>query len=322
MLKKSTPAKTKSVLTSWFLTGPLKFALLSLVLLIGVSVSYALIYVAVTGGNTAPATWPIVTLMLLATLFCIYMLARWLPTREMDRRGFVAIDNGLTVMYYIFSVLSLVYLVRNADAIIMHMMVLQYTSIVWFWIVMVLGALAYLYILGLMLANIIAIYRRAVTMDVPRWKVLLSLPFTFGIYWFPGYMLPDETPVKSETPIRAKWYAAITDWVLARPVNAVLVFLLTILICALFFDFYTLMTTVVLGAIFGIWLLISGVKTFRAKMGGAFATTMASLNIAMILVTLGLVIFAPQFFTPQIEKMTDAEIIQMIPADDMETNNM
>lgn len=321
MVKKAAQSKTKSILTSWFLTQPLKFALLSFVLLVVVSVAYALIAVAITGGQTPLPSWPVGILMLLSLFFCMYKLACWLPQKEMDRRGFVAIDNGLTFIYYLFSILSLVFLIRNSDAFIYNLMILQQYSVILFWIVMVASALVYLYAFGLMIENLIVIYRRAVTMGVPKWKVILSLPFTFGIYWFPGYMLAEEKSVKSETPIKSKWYAKITDWIIERPVNAVLIFLLTVLMTALFFDIYTLSMIVVLGAVFGIWILISGVQNFRAKMGGAFATFIASINVALVLFLLGFLCFAPHVFMTDAMQAIQYEVIDTAPMMDVQYNN-
>lgn len=321
MVKKTTPTKTKSILTSWFLTQPFKFALLSFALLIVLSVAYALIAVAITGGQSPLATWPIAVLMSVTFIYCVYKLIKWLPVQQMDHRGFVAIDNGLTLIYYVFSILSLIFLIKHADTIMVYLWAMQNSSITLFWIVMTISALLYLYVFGLMLANVIAIYRRAVTMGVPKWKIIMSLPFTFAIYWFPGYILPDEKKPNNDVTIKSKWYNALTDWVVARPVNAVLIFLLTIVVTALFFDLYTLTLTVILAIIFGLWVWISGVKTFQKKIGGAFATFIASMNIALVLLFLGFLCFAPHVFMTDAMQATQYQVVDSAPMMDVQYNN-
>ncbi len=52
--------------------------------------------------------------------------------------------------------------------------------------------LVYLYVAGLLIANVYGIYRRALAMGVPRHLALWSFPFTFALFWFPGYFLSDK----------------------------------------------------------------------------------------------------------------------------------
>ncbi|MDR0726791.1 MAG: hypothetical protein LBF37_01880, partial [Rickettsiales bacterium] len=160
MAQKPTP-KNKSKLLSWFFNEPAKFALLSFGLMVGLVVIYALITAAVTGGNTPLAAWPVVVLLTAALVFSICKYIGWLPKENLDRKSFVAVDNGLTFLYFISLFLSTIFIVSSAQKIMLYVMWLQYYSMFWFLVVAVTASIIYIYVFGLLIGNMYAIYRRA-----------------------------------------------------------------------------------------------------------------------------------------------------------------
>lgn len=301
-MAKKTTVEQKSKLRSWFLSAPAKFSALLFVLTAGITILYSAI-----GGLLYPNAEflylkPLMVLLIAAFVFSIYKLVKWLPKDNLDRRSFVAVDNGLTFIYFIAIILSAFFLVRSVEHVMYYMMWLQYYSVVLFFVTLSLASLIYLYVLGLLISNIYAIYRRALGMGIPKWKALLSFPFTLALIWMPGYLLPEEKKTKPVITIKSNWYAKFTDWVVAKPVNAVMVLLFTLLFTALFLNVYSACLTLFFAVIFGVWIWISGAKNFRKKLSTSFATFAASLNIAMLIVLIGFAAFGPK--TPSLEMQT------------------
>jgi hypothetical protein len=49
-----------------------------------------------------------------------------------------------------------------------------------------------LYLIGVALSGIYAKYKRATTLGIKPWKVILSMPFAFLLMWTPGYLIKDK----------------------------------------------------------------------------------------------------------------------------------
>lgn len=291
MAKKTTPTQK---LSSWFLSSPVKFAFLSFGLMAGLTLIYAFIVGLVTGGHTTPATmspWLLITLTGGALVYSIYKYIKWLPSDNLDRRSFVAIDNGLTFIYFLSLFLSTIFIISSTQKIMLYAMWLQYYSMLLFFFVVIAISIIYMYVLGLLIGNMYATYRRALGMGVPRHKALLTLPFSIAMFWFPGYLLEDNTKTKPVIAIKSKWYSQLTDWVVAKPLNAVLLFLLTFAFSFIFFDIQTLCLTLFFGTIFGVWLLCTGAKKLKKNIGGAYSTLAGAINIAFIIVCIGFIAY-------------------------------
>jgi hypothetical protein len=303
-----TTLTTKPNLSSWFFKEPAKLALLSFGLMAGIALLYALVARMITSANTFLNPRIILVAAPVSLIFLIYKYIKWLPKENLDRKSFVAIDNGLTFIHCIFLLLSTILVTSGTQKILFYAMWLQHYSVFWFIFVSVSILLIYTYVFGLLIGSMYATYRRALAMGVPRYKVLLSLPFTITLFWFPGYLLKDDSREKPVVPIKSKWYSKLTDWVVAKPVNAILVFLLTLALSALPLDTYIPLFTLFFAVIFGIWLLITGVKKFRQNIGGAYSTFASTLNVTLIVLCVCAAVF---FYTrpqPQISSMQDEEI--------------
>ncbi|MDR0741805.1 MAG: hypothetical protein LBF28_03455 [Rickettsiales bacterium] len=268
----------KSKLLPRFFYEPAKFALLSFGLMLGVVLICYLISGAIAKENAA-IPFLLMGISAAATLiFTICKYIKWLPKENLDRRSFIAIDNGLTFVYFMFAAVAAILAARNPQNILSpsnSMFLLSGTTII--------VSIICLYVFGLLIASVYATYRRALAMGVPKWKAILSVPFAINLLWFPGYLMADDPKAKPAVAIRAKWYSKLTDWVVAKPINAILLFLFTMSISALLFDPYSLSIKLFLGAIFCIWLLIAGGRAFKKNIGGAYATAAAFLNIAFII---------------------------------------
>lgn len=300
----------KSKLQSWLFNAPAKFAGLSFSLLISITVIYGFFRTMVYGDALMSPVY-VILIMSVVLIFTAYKLIKWLPKENLDRRSFVAVNNGLTVIYFTSFLLSTLFLITRAGAIVYYMMWLQYYSMFLFFVTMIAASLVYLYVLGLLIANIYAVYLRAMAMGIPKWKALLSFPFSFVLLWMPGYLLPEKTTDKAVISIKTKWFARFTDWVVAQPINAVLVFLFIMVFSAMFFNFYFAGLTLFFTIIFGLWVWIKGADGFRKSMGGAFATFTASLNIALIITMIGFISMGYNYAKDHSVQMNAVETIQM-----------
>jgi hypothetical protein len=302
MAKKSTvktPIKKESIghkLSTWFFKEPVKFALLSFGLILGTSVLYMLVRKLI-GVDMNPSFLSFGALMLVVLMFSVYKLIKWLPGENLDRRSFVAIDNGFSIIIFSFFLLSTIFIAHNAQNIMFYTMWLQNYSMAMFLIAAIILSLFYLYFIGLVVTNIYSTFRRATAMGVPKWKIILSLPFTIMLFLGAGYLLPDDKKEKSVITIKSKWYSNFTNWVVGKTSHALLVFLITTILSGLLFDLSSTCFTLFLAAIFGVWIWVMGVQKFRKSIGGAFSSFAAVLNIAIIIALIGHLMFMP--VTPQ-----------------------
>lgn len=302
MVKKTTTPKNQSRLLSWLFSAPARFAVLSFASMMLVAILYAMIASAF-GANSQSVMYstPLFILMLAALIFSVCLMIKWLPKNNLDRRSFVAVDNGLTIIYFISFLVSTLFLLTNTTRIMYWAMWLQYQSMFLLILVGIIAAIIYLYICGLMVSNMYATYKRAITMGVPRWKAILSFPFTFVMLWLPGYLLADETKGKPAIETKTKWYSAFTDWVVAKPINAILIFLFTLIFSALFFDIWSAYLTLFFAIMFGVWVWVAGAKTLRKNVGGAYATVSWIANIVLWLCLISAVTYFTTAYRVQYE---------------------
>lgn len=309
-MAKTTPTTKQNKLVSWFFNAPAKFALLSFGLMAGITLVYSFIISAIKGVGTPINPWPIAVLMLATIIFSIYKLIKWLPSDNLDRRSFVATSNGLTFIYLAAILSSTIFMLGRTEQIILYTMWLQYYSALWFFFVVTVASVIYLYVFGVLIANIYTIYRRAITMGVPKWKAILSLPFSIYAFLLPGYLLTEDKKTKSTITIKSKWYAKVTDWVIAKPINAILIFALILIGSACFMDIYTLALMALFIIVFVTWVWVVGAPTFRKTIGGMFSTIIATLNIALVVFLIGMLIFPPKI-SDQITSDTYVEQIEI-----------
>ncbi len=293
MAKKTTNTEKKTFLRTWFFDKPAKFALLAMATFIGFAIVMWLLSMVMGVSNVAMTPTMNTTEVIYAILACLGLagvfifsvckLVKWLPSDTLDRRSYVAVDNGLTFIYMLASIAYTALLISYQSQIILTVYWLRSYSMALAFIFAILFVMSYLYFIGVMIANVYATYRRALAMGVPRWKALLTLPFMTSFFWFPGYLLPDESRAKPAIAIKTKWYSDLTNWIVARPINAVLVFVLTLALYGLFFDVVTGAVLFIALALFGLLTWIVGAKKLLKNIGGGFSTFLAALNIAVII---------------------------------------
>ena len=270
------PVKTKPML-SWILWHPLKFAVLSLVLMtIAGMVSFWI--------PVSEQTIPTLSSILLVFAFFVALgIMFWrMPRENIDRRSFVAVTNAQILVASVLFFVSILLIQKYEDWLVLKMMWLNIHSNALFTSVMALVGLFFLYICGIFFANLYAKYRRCRAMGVPAWKIICSMPMGFALLWTPGYLLPDNHNPDYVIPIRAKWYTRFTNWIIQNPITTVLSFIIMTVFSESFFGYKATILTLILATVFMIWFRIVGDKSFRRGFSTKYATTAVIVNIILL----------------------------------------
>lgn len=278
-----TVIQSEQRLNNWFFKKPVRFALLTLGIIIGILLFFFIANQLFIGTDSLMLRLPIFITVAAGIVFSVTQLIKWLPKDPLDRYSFISIDNGLTIIYYIFILLSTVLFVKNYSSIFYLSMSLNNGSLVLFFLTMILGSFLYLYVMGLMITNIYAVYLRAVYIGIPKWKAILAMPFATTLIWLPGYLLSEDKKDKKVIEIKSKLFSGLTKLIMKKSINSILVFLLTILFCYLFLGIFSAVITLLFGLIFATWISFIGVKKFNKSIGDNYATFAAVLNIAFII---------------------------------------
>ena len=274
---------SKSTTSAWLWTAPMKFALVFL----GLIMLLCGVYMGVSSLITPnPPQWPVSVIIFAIFVFTLYRLIKcWLPGEKLDRLAFVKIYHGVLLEIILSLILLLVILHAIWPQLIMMMLDASPTTVgiatTGIIAIAVIGA----YTSGLVLTNIYAVFTRAVSLNVPRWKAALSIPFS--ILWLPGY-ISDDTKQKSDKS--ASRYTRMTSYILShRWLTVVAIF-----ICLVLYGFIYQINLVFLAVyilpvlIYIVWQIFNrNTKDVR----GWFATLAVAINIALILCA---IVFAPR----------------------------
>lgn len=269
--------QNKTLLKSWVLTKPILFALWCMALGLIFGLGYGLIQTVLN----IESYIPIYVLFALSFILPACYMIQKLPHDKMNQNDFVAITNGtsfvsiiasfLTIFVISFSNLSL-----QRDIIAMY--ILRPTM---FSILLTLSIFISLYLVGVTISGIYAKYKRAVTLGVSPWKVILSMPFAFLLMWTPGY-LTNEKDVKSNLEIQSNWFNKLNKWVLNNLSNTLFMFLLLLFCKSVISGFPTLTLSALLIIIYALW-YTKHKSDFIKNINDGYALTAVGINLAILL---------------------------------------
>ena len=270
-----------SKLSIWTFWSPLKFALTTTLLLIVTMLIYGL-GLNIIGIKTVPPLTHLSALSCIVFIIGAALQIRALPHDKITQRSFIEIQNAQTVLTSRFFVFSWVLLIKFQHAIILHTISLSQTHPLLTIFLFLIFLLFYMYMIGILIANIYAKISRMHTMNIPMWKVCLSIPFGFTALWVPGYILHD-TDKKSSTSIsQSKWYTSMTNWIVARPTRTAVAFTIMTL-CWLYSGTKPVLLTFIFALICGIWAIQTTPKKFIKNIGSKYSTFAVIVNWAIIL---------------------------------------
>ena len=262
----------KTQLKSWLLTKPITFMLWFLILGLILSFGYSVIQSVFNFES-----------MILALTFILpacYMIQK-LPHDKMNHSDFVAITNGAGIISIIASLVAILTVGGYGKNIQRDMMILYVSHPTMFYILLSFIMLTSLYLIGLAISGIYAKYKRATTLGLSPWHVILSMPFTFLLMWTPGYLIKDKE-IKSGLEIKSHWYSKLNKWVLSNFGNTLFVFLLLIFFKSLIAGTATLVLAIISLIIYALW-YTKHKSDFIKNINQGYALTAVCINLAILL---------------------------------------
>ena len=163
----------------------------------------------------------------------------------------------------------------------MKMMQMYVHQPVTFWVLVTFCIFVYLYIAGMVVSGLYAKYKRAVTLGISKWKIILSWPFGFLLTWAPGYFAKGKN-TKTNLQIKSNLYNRFNKWTLATYSNTLFVFLFLLLFTKVIVGVPALILTVILLLFYGIWKLKFKENLLKVLNRG-YAESAVAINIIMLL---------------------------------------
>ena len=272
-----TKIKTNNNMTqlkNWLFTKPVMFALLFLL----ANIVVWLIYMAIQAIFNTDSLLSFYILFAIAFVLCTWYTIKKLPHESLNQNDFVAVTNGVSITS-VFAGLVAVLLYGVGTKIPFSA---TYGVIFVLFILLTLFAL---YLLGLAICGIYAKYKRATTIGISKWRVILSMPFGFLLMWTPGYLIKAQN-TKPTLEIKCKWYTKFNKWVMASFANTLFAFLFFLLCKGLFAGTPTLLLYLPLLTIYGIWYLVKKKSNFIKDINNGYALTAIGINIAILVAIL------------------------------------
>ena len=233
-------------LKNWLFKKPVFFALSFFVLTSLLWLIYALFQTIIN----IESTWPLLVLMGISFIVCTWYTIKKLPHEKVNQHDFVAITNGATLISLIsvFVTFIIMFTVGSASNLMLFYLANKTFVIILF----LLFGLFSLYLIGLAICNIYIKYKRATSIGIAPWKVILSMPFAFLLMWTPGYLL-NVKDGKNNLEIKCKWYSKLHKWVMANSSNLLFTFLFLILCRGMITGLSTFILYASLLVIYALW---------------------------------------------------------------------
>lgn len=265
-------------LKQWLFNKPAMFSLM----FFGLVVILGLIYSAVQTFFHFDTLVPIYFIFGLSFIYSIYYMIKKLPHDKLYQSDFVAITNGVSIISIISSLIAIPVFGLYGLIFQRKMMMMYLLHPTLFAFVFLAITLVSLYILGVAISGVYAKYKRATSIGVSPWKVILSMPFAFLLLWTPGYLIEEKGGKKSNTIIKSKWYKRFNDWVLSNYSNLLFMFLFFLLTRTVIAGLPTLILTVALLVVYALWHK-KHKSDFIKNINDGYATTSVGINLAILI---------------------------------------
>ena len=268
----------KTTLKTWLFTRPIQFTLRMLIvfLLFWLPDIFPVI-------NKIPLSDVVlISLGLGTTIWAIYKLVKSLPLSIMPRNDFVAITNGYRITLFIALAVWMVVGIAIEQLFRMRVPGARVLPMMY----QLSFYLLSMYLLGVSLSGFCVKYVRARIFGMSKWKVILSIPFTFIMAWIPGYLIDDKSN-KTNLQINSKWFARFNKWATATQINATFVFVCLILLtnALLTKHPFTILLPATLFLIFLIWQGFSK-PDLKSKINRGYSWVAIIINIILLVFTI------------------------------------
>jgi len=264
-------------LNTWLFKKPLLFAISFFILGILCSMVYAGIQMYFDITTMAP----MYVLFVLSFVFCTYYTIKKLPHDKINQNDFIAITNGASLISIITSLLTILTVDLYGPTIQKDIMLTYIFHPTMFFIGFILFALLAMYLIGVAISNIYAKYKRAQTIGISPWKIILSMPFAFLMMWTPGYLIKDKN-IKNNLEIKSTWYSKFNKWVMSNFNNILFVFLFFMFCKNIIAGLPTLILSAALLIIYTLW-YVKHKSDFIKNINKGYALTAVCINIAILI---------------------------------------
>lgn len=268
--------KEKTKLKSWLLIKPLMFTLWCLIL--GTILGFA--YSFIQSIFNFESMIPLYILCALTFILPACYIIQKLPHEKMGQNDFVAITNGagfISIIASLVAILTIGFYGENLQRDMLMMYILHPTM---FYGILLFVFVTSLYLIGVALSGIYAKYKRATTLGISPWRVILSMPFTFLLMWTPGYLIQDKE-IKSELEIQSSWFKKLNKWVLANFNNTLFMFLLLLFFKCVIAGTATLVLSALLLILYVLW-YVKHKSDFIKNINKGYALTAVGINLAIL----------------------------------------
>lgn len=268
--------KEKTKLKSWLLIKPLMFTLWFLIL--GTILGFA--YSFIQSIFNFESMIPLYILCALTFILPACYIIQKLPHEKMGQNDFVAITNGagfISIIASLVAILTIGFYGENLQRDMLMMYILHPTM---FYGILLFVFVTSLYLIGVALSGIYAKYKRATTLGISPWRVILSMPFTFLLMWTPGYLIQDKE-IKSELEIKSSWFKKLNKWVLANFNNTLFMFLLLLFFKCVIAGTATLVLSALLLILYVLW-YVKHKSDFIKNINKGYALTAVGINLAIL----------------------------------------
>lgn len=269
-------------LKTWLLNKPIVFTFAFL----GLSFLSYLICSAIQTILGFESLTPLFILFVISFALSTYYALRKLPHDKMSQEDLIAITNGAGLISVIASFVAILGMIFVPDTLKFRMSILYmlHSHTTLFFCLTVLLILFSFYLIGVAVSGIYAKYLRATTLGISKWKVILSLPFTFLLMWTPGYLLKGKD-TKSTLEIKCNWYTKFNKWVMSNSGNILFMFLLLLFCKSAISGWPTFALSVTLLIIYTLW-YTKHKSDFIKNINKGYALSAVGINIAIILAIL------------------------------------
>ena len=264
-------------LKQWLFNKPALFSIMFL----GLTTVLALIFSVIQTFLNFETLAPVYFIFAVSFIYSIYYMIKKLPHDKLYQSDFVAITNGASIISIVSSIIALSVFGLYGPLFQRKMMMLYLLQPVVFGIIFLTITIISFYVLGVAISNVYAKYKRATTIGVTPWKVILSMPFTFLLLWTPGYLIEEKTK-KSNLVIKAKWYTRFNNWVMSNFSNLLFVFLFFVLAKAVIAGLSTLIFTGAMLVIYALW-YTKHKSDFIKNIDNGYALTCIGINLAILI---------------------------------------
>ena len=283
----------QTTLTTWLVKLPVRFALISMGLILLLSLLYPAIGGLFYPADALPFT-PVLVFIGLGILVGAYLTIRKAPAIQMDNTSFITIHTAQTMLLFLLFSVSTYLFISHQQYILYQALLLNAKFSGTTTILISLIATYFMYILGIEIFNIYVKFRCMQRFNIPTWKIILSIPFGFSALWVPGYLLNTKQIKNPSQKINSKWYNRIINWTTSNQLNTISMFVFITIISSFFAGLNAMLLTFIFALIFGIWVLQIGAKTFEKNIAKKYSSVAIITNIALIIIFSCFYIFAPQ----------------------------